>query len=78
MLKIFVAIGVSSGLMFAPALALADKSTTPPKADTVKTPGNGPEKKHHHHHHHHSSKHMSKSMDKSKMKPSMAPADAPK
>jgi hypothetical protein len=73
MLKIIAAIGVSSALMFAPCVALADESTTPPKPTTVKTPGNGPDMKpmHHHHHHHHM-------MKKPMMKPADKAMDVPK
>jgi hypothetical protein len=56
MLKIIAALGVGSALVLTPVFAFADESTTPPKADTVKTPGNGPDvatPMHHHHHHHH-------------------------
>jgi hypothetical protein len=76
MLKIIAAIGVSSALMFAPAVALADESTTPPTPDTVKTPGNGPTIHKHHHHHHHHTKTKKPAM---KAAPdAAAPADAPK
>jgi hypothetical protein len=77
MLKIIAAAGLSSTLILAPALALADESTTPPKADTVKTPGNGPDVKPAHHHRHHSTKHMSKKHSMKKPAPAAAPADAP-
>lgn len=73
MLKIFAAAGFSSALLLAPVLAFADEFTTPPKADTVKTPGNGPDVKHHHHHHHHHT-----TMKKPMMKPADKPAEAPK
>ncbi len=74
MRKIMTAIGLGSALMLAPALAIADESTTPPTPNTEKTPGNGPtttpmgsmHSRHHRHHHHHM------------MKPMAAPADAPK
>jgi hypothetical protein len=78
MLKIIAAAGLTSALLFAPALAFADESTTPPSPDTVKTPGNGPDvmPKHHHHHHHH---HHHSMMKKPAADPSMdKPADAPK
>jgi hypothetical protein len=86
MLKSIAAIAIGSTLVLAPMAALADESTTPPKADTVKTPGNGPDVKpmmhmHHHHHHHHMMPMKHHTMMKKPMmkKPMMdKPADAPK
>jgi hypothetical protein len=78
MLKIIAAIGLACSLMLAPALAFADESTTPPKADTVKTPGNGPDVKPKHHRHS-KKKHMAKKpMMKPTEAPEAAPAEAPK
>lgn len=74
MLKIIAAIGLGSALVLAPAVAFADESTTPPKADTVKTPGNGPDVKPKHHHHS-KKKHMAKKPTEA---PDAAPAEAPK
>jgi hypothetical protein len=78
MLKIYAAIGLASALVLAPVPAFADESTTPPKPNTVKTPGSGPDvtpMMHHHHRHHH---HHHMMMKKPMMKSSDAPADAPK
>jgi hypothetical protein len=81
MLKIVAAIAVGSALVLAPVFAFADESTTPPKADTVKTPGNGPDvmpMHHHHHHHHHHMMPMKHTMPmKHHMKPMAKPAMEP-
>jgi hypothetical protein len=77
MLKIMAAVGLTSALLLAPALAFADESSTPPSPDAVKTPGNGPDvmpKHHHHHHHHHHSMMKKPAADPATDKP----ADAPK
>jgi hypothetical protein len=85
MLKVIAALAIGSAMVLAPALSFADESTTPPKADTVKSPGNGPDIKpmpmmHHKHHMKHSMPMKHHMMKKPMMKKPMMdkPADAPK
>src|SRR5579859_3203019 len=79
MKSILITIGLGSALVLAPALALADESTTPPTPNSVKTPGNGPTVHHKHHMHHKMHKPMMHKMHKPMMKePMEKPADAPK
>lgn len=80
MLKMLAALSLTSALVFAPVVAFADESTTPPSPDSVKTPGNGPDMKpmpmmHHKHH----MKHTMPMKHHTMKKPMMdKPADAPK